>query len=67
MADEQDHAEDVDTDKVEGLEYPPEHPIGVDDPTQDDRVTDTFSDRAAREEPEVSAEEAALQIEPEAP
>jgi hypothetical protein len=51
MADEQDQAEALDDDKLGG-EYPPENPMGVDDPTRDDRVRDSFEDRGLREDPD---------------
>lgn len=51
MADEQDQAEALDAD-VRDADYPPEEPMGVDDPTQDDRVEDSITERARREEPE---------------
>ncbi len=51
MGDEQDQAEALDADQHDA-DYPPEAPMGVDDPTQDDRVEDSISERAEREEPE---------------
>jgi hypothetical protein len=51
MADEQDQAEALDDDKVAGT-YPPDEPMGVDDPTRDDRVTDDVATRRLREDPD---------------
>ena len=51
MADEQDQAEALDDDKLGG-EYPPDNPMGVDDPTNDDRVRDSFQDRGLRMDPD---------------
>ena len=51
MADEQDQAEALDDDKVAGY-YPPDNPLGVDDPTRDDRVVDSLADRTLREDPD---------------
>lgn len=51
MADEQDQAEALDDDKLGG-EYPPDNSVAVDDPTQDDRVTDSFAARSLREDPD---------------
>jgi hypothetical protein len=51
MADEQDQAEALDDDKLGG-DYPPENPLGVDDPTRDDRIRDSFEDRGLREDPD---------------
>ena len=51
MADEQDRAEALDDDKLGG-DYPPDNPTGVDDPTADDRVQDSFEDRGLREDPD---------------
>src|SRR5690349_19770446 len=49
MADDQDRAEALDDDKLGG-DFPPDNPMGVDDPTRDDRVTDSFEDRGLRED-----------------
>jgi hypothetical protein len=51
MADQQDRAEALDDDKLGG-EYPPDNPIGVDDPTRDDQIRDSFEDRGLREDPD---------------
>ncbi len=51
MADEQDRAEALDDDKLGG-EFPPHDPMGVDDPTRDDQVRDSFEDRGLREDPD---------------
>jgi hypothetical protein len=51
MADEQDQAEALDDDKLTG-DYPPDNPLGVDDPTRDDRITDSVEDRVRREDPD---------------
>lgn len=54
---EQQVAEEIDPDEIgddpEGnLDFPPDEPVGVDDPTRDDRVTDSIRERADREVPE---------------
>lgn len=51
---EQDQAEDLDEDKLGDVEYPPERPVGVEDPTQDSRVTDSIAEREERERPEAT-------------
>jgi hypothetical protein len=51
MADDQDRAEALDDDKLGGT-YPPDDPMGVDDPTRDDQVRDSFEDRGLREDPD---------------
>jgi hypothetical protein len=51
MADEQDKAEALDDDKLGG-DFPPDNPVGVDDPTQDDKIRDSFEDRGLREDPD---------------
>jgi hypothetical protein len=53
--DDQQGAEALDPDEIGDdpsgdLEYPPERSVGVTDPTQDDRVTDSYADRTRREE-----------------
>lgn len=58
MGDEQDRAEALD-DETHDTDFPPERSMGVDDPTQDDRVEDSVATRDLREEREVSAEEGA--------
>ena len=50
MADEQDQAEQLDEDK-HSPEFPPDEPLGVDDPTRDDRIEDDYETRDARHEP----------------
>ena len=52
MADEQDQAEALDEDELGDGDFPPENPLGVDDPTRDDHVVDTMEQRLHREEPE---------------
>ena len=51
MADEQDKAEALDDDTLGG-DYPPDNPVGVGDPTQDDKIRDSFEDRGLREDPD---------------
>lgn len=51
---EQDQAEDLDEDKLGDVDYPPEQPVGVDDPTQDSKVTDSITEREQREQPEAA-------------
>lgn len=47
MADEQDRAEALDED-THDTDFPPDSPMGVNDPTQDDRVEDSVESREAR-------------------
>ncbi len=44
----------LDADKLGG-QYPPDNPLGVDDPTRDDHVTDDLATRTLREDPEGEA------------
>jgi hypothetical protein len=55
MADEQDRAEALDED-THDTDFPPEEPMGVDDPTQDDRVEDSVESREARRDTEPDRE-----------
>jgi hypothetical protein len=58
--DEQDQAEAYDDDKldddvdepVEHLVYPPDRPVGVNDPTADDLISDSVTSRHDRERPD---------------
>ena len=55
--DQQRTAEGLDPDEIgddptDNLSYPPDEPLGVDDPTQDDRVEDSVASRAEREVPD---------------
>lgn len=51
---EQDQSEDLDEDKLGDVDYPPERPVGVDDPTQDSKVTDSITEREERSQPEAA-------------
>lgn len=53
-SDEQDRAEALDPDMIdpELHDIPPDQPLGVDDPTVDDRVTDDIEARRRREMPD---------------
>jgi len=53
MSDPQDEAEQLDEDVVGDVEYPPDHPLGVDetrgvDIDQDDSVRESLAEREAR-------------------
>ena len=55
--DPQSIAEGLDPDEIGDdpsgdLSYPPDRPLGVNDPTRDDRVEDSVASRSAREEPD---------------
>lgn len=57
--DDENLSELTDDDKLDGIEYPPERPLGVTDRTVD-RGEDSVAERAAREAPDDVAEEAHL-------
>ncbi|MDP1819390.1 MAG: hypothetical protein Q8K58_05775 [Acidimicrobiales bacterium] len=51
MSDPQDVAEALDMDKLGG-EFPPDEPLGVEDGTADDSITESFEGRESRLVPE---------------
>lgn len=64
MADEQDQAETLDDDELEGA-YPPDRPLGMPDAVSeagtDPGAPESLADRVAREEPEVMPSEDAVE------
>ncbi len=51
---EPDPIEDLDEDNLDDLEYPPEQPLGVEDPTVDSKVRDSITEREQRSIPEAA-------------
>lgn len=65
--DQQETAEAIDPDELGDdatgeLQFPPEHPLGVDDPTQDDHTLDSVRGRSWREVPETSRRSTATDV-----
>jgi hypothetical protein len=55
VQDEQDRAEALDDDAHDEA-FPPERPLGIEDPTRDDRIEDSLAVRTLREERPEAAE-----------